>query len=183
MRFLLAAIAGYAIGSVSFAVLIGRRVGDIDVRQHGSGTAGGANVGSLLGVRYGVLVACLDIAKGMFAVIAGRVIGGETGQIVSGAAAVIGHILPVWFRFRGGKAIATFFGSCVLTAPVVVIPTGILWLVMYFFFRHVAQASAIASACLPLIGLILRLPWQQILYLGVMGAAICLRHIPDARAR
>jgi len=77
VRFLLAAIAGYAIGSVSFAVLIGRRVGDIDVRQHGSGTAGGANVGSLLGVRYGVLVACLDIAKGMFAVIAGRVIGGR----------------------------------------------------------------------------------------------------------
>lgn len=182
MRLLLAAVIGYCIGSVSSAVLVGRAAGGIDVRKYGSGTAGGANVGRVLGIKYGVLVACCDVSKGMAAAVAGRAIGGASGQMASGAAAVIGHILPIWFGFAGGKAIATFFGSCVLTAPAAVLPAGALWLALYLVSRSVAQASAIASACLPLIGWVCRLPWRQILYLGVMGAAICLRHIPDARA-
>ncbi len=182
MRLLLAAVIGYCIGSVSSAVLVGRAAGGIDVRKYGSGTAGGANVGRVLGIKYGVLVACCDVSKGMAAAVAGRAIGGASGQMASGAAAVIGQILPVWFGFAGGKAIATFFGSCVLTAPAAVLPAGALWLALYLVSRSVAQASAIASACLPLIGWVCRLPWRQILYLGVMGAAICLRHIPDARA-
>ena len=182
MRLLVAAVVGYCIGSVSSAVLVGRAVGGIDVRRYGSGTAGGANVGRLLGVRYGALVACCDVAKGMAAAVIGRAIGGASGQMASGAAAVIGHILPVWFGFAGGKAIATFFGSCVLAAPAAVLPAGALWLALYLVLRSVAQASAIASACLPLIGWVCGLPWRQILYLAVMGAAICLRHIPDARA-
>jgi len=177
----LAAVVGYCIGSVSSAVLVGRAAGGIDVRKYGSGTAGGANVGRVLGVKYGMLVACCDVAKGMAAAVVGRAIGGAPGQMASGAAAVIGHILPIWFGFAGGKAIATFFGSCVLTAPAAVLPAGALWLTLYLVSRSVAQASAIASACLPLIGWVCRLPWRQILYLGVMGAAICLRHIPDAR--
>lgn len=181
MRLLLAAVIGYCIGSVSSAVLLGRAVGGIDVRKYGSGTAGGANVGRVLGAKYGVLVACCDVVKGMAAAVVGRAIGGASGQMVSGAAAVIGHILPIWFGFAGGKAIATFFGSCVLTAPAAVLPAGALWLALYLVSRSVAQASSIASACLPLIGWVCRLPWRQILYLGVMGAAICLRHIPDAR--
>jgi glycerol-3-phosphate acyltransferase PlsY len=181
LRLLLAATVGYCVGSISFAVIVGRAVAGVDVRKYNSGTAGGSNVGRLLGVRYGVLVACLDIAKGMVSAIAGLAIAGATGQMVAGAAAVIGHILPIWFGFRGGKAIATFFGSCILTAPLVVLPTGALWLVLYFASRKVAQASLIASCCLPLIGWLCRLPWQQILYLGVMGAAICLRHVPDLR--
>ncbi len=182
MRLLLAAIVGYCIGSISFAVIVGRAVAGVDVRRYNSGTAGGSNVGRLLGVRYGVLVACLDIAKGMIAAIAGLAIAGATGQRVAGAAAVIGHILPIWFGFRGGKAIATFFGSCILTAPLVVLPTGALWLALYFASHKVAQASLIASCCLPLIGWLCHLPWQKILYLGVMGAAICLRHFPDLRS-
>jgi len=182
VRLLLAAVIGYCIGSVSSAVLVGRAAGGIDVRKYGSGTAGGANVGRVLGIKYGVLVACCDVSKGMAAAVAGRAIGGASGQMASGAAAVIGHILPIWFGFAGGKAIATFFGSCVLTAPAAVLPAGALWLALYLVSRSVAQASAIASACLPLIGWVCRLPWRQILYLGVMGAAICLRHIPDARA-
>ena len=177
MRLLLAAIVGYCVGSVSSAIIVGRAVGGIDVRKYGSGTAGGANVGRLLGVRYGALVACCDVVKGMAAALIGRAIGGAPGQMASGAAAVIGHILPVWFGFAGGKAIATFFGSCVLTAPVAVLPAAALWLAAYLALRSVAQASAIASACLPIIGWACRLPWQQILYLGVMGAAICLRHV------
>ncbi len=181
MRLLLAAVVGYCVGSVSFAVIVGRAAAGIDVRQYGSGTAGGANTGRLLGARYGILVALCDIAKGMAAALIGRMIGGAPGQMASGAAAVIGHILPLGFGFRGGKAIATFFGSCVLTAPLAVLPAGALWLALYIAFRSVARASAIASACLPLIGWVCRFPRQHILYLGVMGAAICLRHVPDAR--
>jgi len=182
MRFFLAATLGYLIGSISFAVIVGRVVRGIDVRMHGSGTAGAANVGSLLGVKYGVLVAFCDIAKGMVAALTGRTIGGAACQMASGAAAVIGHILPIWFGFRGGKAIATFFGSCLLTVPVVIPVAGALWVAVYLFLRHIARASAITALCLPVIGCVLHLPLRTILYLGVMGVAICLRHVQDCRS-
>ena len=74
MRLLLAAIVGYCVGSISSAVLVGKAVGGIDVRKYGSGSAGGANVGRVLGVRYGVLVACCDVAKGMAAAVVGQAI-------------------------------------------------------------------------------------------------------------
>jgi glycerol-3-phosphate acyltransferase PlsY len=182
VKLLLAAIVGYFVGSISFAVIVGRAVRGIDVRKYNSGTAGGLNVGRLLGERYGALVASLDVAKGMAATLTGLLIAGPAGQMAAGASAVIGHILPIWFGFKGGKAIATFFGSCVLTAPIVVVPTGVLWLVLYYFLRSIAQASLIASGCLPIIGLLCRLPWQKVVYLAVMGVAICLRHIPDLRS-
>ena len=63
----------------------------------------------------------------------------------------------------------------------VVLPAGVLWLVLYFTSRKVAQTSAITSCCLPVIGWMCHLPWQQILYLGVMRTPICLRHVPDLR--
>lgn len=181
MRLLLAAATGYCMGSISSAVIVGRIAAGIDVREHGSGTAGGANVGRLLGFWYGAIVACCDVIKGIASALAGQIIGGASGRMVSGAAAVIGHMLPVWFGFAGGKGIATFFGSCLLTAPAAVAPAGALWLALRFALHSVARASAISAACLPIIGWVCRLSWPHILYLGVMGAAICVRHLPDAR--
>ena len=182
MRLLLAAVAGYCIGSISWAVIVGRIAAGIDVREHGSGTAGGANIGRLLGFGYGALVTCCDAVKGVAAALVGQVIGGASGQMASGAAAVLGHMLPLWFGFAGGKAIATFFGSCLLTAPAAVLPAGALWLGLRLALHSVPRASAIAAACLPLIGRVCGLSRPRILYLGVMGAVICLRHIPDALA-
>ena len=177
MQIFLALLIGYSLGSISFAVIISRAVSGIDVRNYYSGTAGAANVGRLLGKKYGVIVAISDVTKGMIAVIIGRLIGGEICQVIAGIAAIIGHIFPIWFGFKGGKAIATFFGSCIFIAPLVLLPVGVMWLVLYFISRKVPQSSAISALSLPVLGLLFRYPWVEMSYLLIAGLTICFRHV------
>ena len=102
----LSILVGYLTGSVPFAYLLARRVG-IDVRLAGSGNVGAANVLRTTGVWRGVLVMTLDVAKGMTAVALAHVSSGGGGiAALSGTAAVVGHIYPIWLRFHGGKGVA-----------------------------------------------------------------------------
>src|SRR5579862_9434532 len=99
----LVVLLGYLIGSVPFAWLLARRWGT-DLRRVGSGNLGAANVLRATGVTPGVLVAVLDIAKGAASVAVARRMGADESAVaVAGFAAIIGHIYPVWLRFRGGK--------------------------------------------------------------------------------
>ena len=179
MQLLLAAIIGYSLGSVSFATIISRKVKGIDIRKYKSGTAGTLNVWRLLGPKYGILVACLDISKGVIAAAIGYKIAGEAGQMTAGCLSIIGHIFPIWFQFRGGKALATSFGLYVFIAPIVTIPLILLWLALYSILRHSARVSLITFCCVPIVGWIFRLPRQKILFLGIIGLIVALKHIPD----
>src|SRR5438874_7851930 len=97
-------VLAYFIGSVPFALLLARRWGADDLRRIGSGNIGAANVGRVLGMKPGVIVALLDATKGAASVaLAARLDGGGAAPAVAGLAAIIGHIYPVWLKFRGGK--------------------------------------------------------------------------------
>src|SRR5688572_31082347 len=110
MEHLIALAVAYLVGSIPFAYLLTRRRG-IDLRDVGSGNVGAANVLRTTGVRAAVLAMVLDALKGVLAVIvAQRVAPGATTPMVAGLASVIGHIYPVWLRFRGGKGVATAAG-------------------------------------------------------------------------
>jgi glycerol-3-phosphate acyltransferase PlsY len=99
----LSLILGYCIGSVPFAFLLSRRWGADDLRRIGSGNIGAANVLRASGVRAGVLVAVLDIAKGAVSVaLAMRLSGDANAPAAAGLAAIVGHIYPAWLRFKGG---------------------------------------------------------------------------------
>ena len=89
-------LAGYAIGSVSWAVIVGRLALRSDIRILGSGTAGGTNVGRVAGLRWGMLVAALDVGKGLLSTVVGTALaGGDVrGGMLAGVAAVAGHIFP-----------------------------------------------------------------------------------------
>lgn len=175
------ALIGYLIGSVSWAVIIGRLTFGIDVRRRGSRNAGGANAGRVMGLGWGVLVAALDVGKGMLATLVGAALVDDfRGGLVAGVAAVVGHIFPVWFGFMGGKAIAAFAGSCVLAAPQAVIPAACTWVLCFVVSRSVPRASAVASALLPVIGFALGFGYEIVLYMAAMGLLICTRHIHDA---
>src|SRR3954471_17383048 len=107
---MLSVLLGYLAGSVPFAFLLARRAG-VDVRVAGSGNVGAANVLRTAGPWRGVLVMMLDMAKGAAAVLAAH--GATAGAPVvalAGAAAVVGHIYPVWLRFHGGKGVAVASG-------------------------------------------------------------------------
>src|SRR5262245_16846180 len=113
-----AVLSAYAIGSVPFALLLARRWGGADLRRVGSGNLGAANVLRASGVTAGVLVALLDIAKGVVSVVIARHVSDQPAvPAAAGLAAIVGHVYPVWLRFRGGKGVATACGVFSLLAP------------------------------------------------------------------
>ncbi len=136
-KFVSVAILGYLLGSIPFGVLIGgRRVG-ADVRRHGSGKTGATNVLRTAGVKAAVLVAGLDVSKGVLAVVfAGLIVGRDylvvgnfglgmlVAQVIAALAAVAGHIWPVFLKFHGGRGVAPFFGGLLALYPVAAIFGG-----------------------------------------------------------
>jgi glycerol-3-phosphate acyltransferase PlsY len=129
-KFISVIAIGYLMGSIPFGVLIGRRSAGVDVRQYGSGKMGATNVLRTAGRKAAALVACLDVLKGVLAVVfAGLIVGrdylvvGDLGlgmlvaQVLAALAAVVGHIWPVFLKFRGGRGVATFMGGLIALCP------------------------------------------------------------------
>jgi len=103
----IAIVAAYLLGSIPFAQLLSQRHG-IDLRETGSGNVGATNVARTVGIRLAIGAAVLDAAKGTVAVLlAQRFASGLALPVAAAVAAVIGHVYPVWLRFRGGKGVAT----------------------------------------------------------------------------
>jgi len=108
--FLIAAL-GYVLGSIPFALVIGKVFYQTDIRQYGSKNLGGGNAGRVLGKKAGLAVMTLDILKVTLAVfLASCLQDGEAAMILAGLAAAIGHCFPVFAHFKGGKAVATMYG-------------------------------------------------------------------------
>lgn len=117
----IAALAGYALGAVNPAAIVARVFG-VDLRATGSGNPGATNVGRALGPRWAVLVGFLDILKGFVpAVVFGTLVGQTAGEI-AGIAAVIGHVTSPYLRGRGGKGVATTLGAILGVQPLLAIP-------------------------------------------------------------
>ncbi len=164
--FLLATIIilSYLVGSIPTSIIISKLTRGIDIREHGSGNAGGTNVMRVLGWKQGLLVIILDALKGAFAVvvIARLHYGGlpfqnispfddfTLVQIIAGIAAVIGHIWTVFAGFRGGKGIATALGMLIMIVTVdMLVAVGIFVLVV-MISRYVSLGSILAAVSVPL---------------------------------
>ena len=146
----LAIIAGYLIGSVPFALLLSRRWSATDLRSVGSGNLGAANVLRSSGVRAGVLVAVLDAAKGAVGVaLAMRMSPDPIAPAAAGFAAIVGHIYPVWLKFKGGKGVATACGAFALLTPIAVPPSLAVFLVAVWVSKYISLGSILASVALP----------------------------------
>lgn len=145
LALLVAAVAGgYLAGSVSPAVFVAR-TRKVDVRRSGSGNPGATNVGRLLGVRWGVLVALLDVAKGALPAWGFSMVDEHLG-LVAGAAAVIGHVSSPFLRGRGGKGVATAFGAVLGVAPGWALVLLVAFVVVVAATRWVALGSMSAAA-------------------------------------
>jgi len=158
------AVAAYLTGSIPFGLLISRARG-VDIRQRGSGNIGATNVGRVLGARYGLACFVLDVLKGLAPVIATGALAGALGAwrlpasslalwYAVAAAAVLGHMFPVWLRFKGGKGIATGFGALAGMWPLMSIPALAalaIWLFAVRITRYVGISSCIAALVLPVL--------------------------------
>lgn len=148
----IAVIISYLLGSVSFSIVIARLVKGIDIRQHGSGNAGATNTLRVLGKGPGIAVFALDIAKGIAAVLIGYALGGDHEgwtPVLCGFAAIVGHNWPVWFRFKGGKGIATTVGVVATLAFVPALIAGVIAIIIIAVTRYVSVGSLVFAAMLP----------------------------------
>lgn len=178
---MLAVILGYLAGSVPFAYLLARRVG-IDVRVAGSGNVGAANVLRTTGAWRGVVVMALDVAKGASAVLLAYLApGGASIVAISGAAAIVGHIYPVWLRFHGGKGVAVAAGVFCMLAPLATALAAGLFLCTVWITRYVSLGSIAATIALPPAAWLTGAPHAVVLAAFGSGALILFRHRANLR--
>ena len=143
-------LLGYAIGSVPFALLLARRWGAPDLRTIGSGNLGAANVFRASGVTAGILVAALDITKGALSVTLARYVSDQAAApAAAGLAAIVGHIYPIWIRFRGGKGVATACGVMFGFDLWLGLGTLVTWILIAVFFRLSSLAALVAALFAP----------------------------------
>src|SRR6185295_1713499 len=135
----------YLIGSIPFALLLARRWHVADLRLVGSGNLGAANVMRASGVTAGVLVALLDMSKGAASVwLAERFTTSTVAPAAAGVAAIVGHIYPVWLRFRGGKGVATACGVFSLLTPLAIGPAVAIFAATVWLTKYISLGSALA---------------------------------------
>ncbi|MGH8420215.1 MAG: glycerol-3-phosphate 1-O-acyltransferase PlsY [Pseudomonas sp.] len=178
--FWLLAILAYLLGSLSFAILLSRITGSPDPRASGSGNAGATNMLRLAGKKLAILTLIGDLCKGLIPVL----IAGWTGldprqQAWIGLCAVLGHLFPLYFRFRGGKGVATAAGMLLgLYAPAALLAIA-AWLLTFYLTRTSSLASLIATPLtLPL------LAWQEpraLLPMSLLTLLIVWRHRGNLR--
>jgi acyl phosphate:glycerol-3-phosphate acyltransferase len=170
-------VLAYLIGSVPFAFLVAKRWGTPDLRRTGSGNLGAANVLRASGVKAGVLVALLDVGKGAAGVlVASRLDGFAAAPAVAGLAAIVGHIYPVWLRFRGGKGVATACGVFTALAPGAVVPALAVFLISAWLTKYISVGSVLASLSLPPIAYVLGTPMPIVIAAVAAAALIVFRH-------
>jgi glycerol-3-phosphate acyltransferase PlsY len=169
-------VLGYLAGSVPFAFLLARRRG-VDVRVAGSGNVGAANVMRTTGAGRAVVVMALDVAKGAAAVLAVQ-LSADSAWVaaLTGAAAIVGHIYPVWLKFHGGKGVAVAAGVFSVLAP---IGTGIaasLFLITVWLTRYISLGSIAATVALPPVAWWSGAPPAVVIAAAGTGALILFRH-------
>ena len=185
----LAVLAAYLIGSLSFAVIVSRLMGLADPRTFGSKNPGATNVLRSGSKAAAVITLLLDAVKGWLPVYLVLRYGApygldESAQAAVGLAAFLGHLFPVFFRFAGGKGVATAAGVVLATNPWLGLAAGLSWLIIAYFFRYSSLASVVASVFAPVYylfgdGLAWRADNGVALALALMSALLVWRHGPN----
>jgi acyl phosphate:glycerol-3-phosphate acyltransferase len=169
--------AAYLLGSISSAVLIARIMHLQDPRTVGSKNPGATNILRYGGKTAAALTLLGDLLKGVLAVAIARLVTGEPLVLASvGLLALVGHVYPVFFGFRGGKGVATSFGVWLALSPWVALALILTWLVAAALFRYSSLSALIATALCPLYVWLLLHPWPYVVLSIAMGALLIWRH-------
>ena len=175
---LLVVAIAYLLGAIPFGYLLVRWKTGADVRSAGSGNIGATNVLRTSGRAAGIATLLLDIAKGYAAVwIAGRLTQGDTTWMAVAALAVMtGHAYPVFLKFKGGKAVASFVGAFLCLTPAALAAEAIVFVVVVAWTRHISLGSIVGAATFPLaVWLIAKSPVALVAAI-IGGAFIIYKH-------
>ena len=152
----ISALLGYLIGSVNFAVIFSKIIYGKDIRNSGSGNPGATNAVRIYGKKFGLAIFFCDFSKGMIAVAAAKLLVLLTdapyeAMLMAGFFAQLGHILPVFHRFRGGKGVATAVGAAFAVMPLTAVILLLLFGVMLWISKYVCVASGVCAAVYPVL--------------------------------
>ena len=179
--YLIAAAVSYLLGSIPFGYVVVRIFKGEDVRTTGSGNIGATNV-ARKSPALGIATLVLDAAKGLAAVLVARALfSGPHQQLIMTTAAffaVLGHLFPVWLKFRGGKGVATSLGAFILLTPKSILCMVVLFLIIAVAFRYVSLGSISVAAAFPLLAWALHeyVDSRQLVLIASVSALVIWRH-------
>ena len=174
--------AGYLVGSISFAVLLVRLKTGKDIRKEGSGNAGATNVLRAHGRTLGLLVALLDVAKGAAAVLLVRAVTADPRAAAAAAlAAILGHVFPLYYGFRGGKGVATAVGAFLVLAPYPALACIGVFVAVVWLSRYVSLGSVVAMTLLPIACGLFGAPLPTVMAAAGAAVLIVFKHLDNLK--
>jgi acyl phosphate:glycerol-3-phosphate acyltransferase len=173
MELLPSILIGYAVGSLPIGYLVTQSARGVDLRRVGSGNVGAANVYRTSGLGMAIAVMLADAGKGAGAVL---LAGGGACAVAAGVAAVIGHVYPIWLKFKGGKGVATASGAFSVLSPLPTAIAAAAFAMIVFRTRFVSLGSIVATVTLPVVEFLM--PGRHAIDIGatIVAALILFRH-------
>lgn len=187
-------LLSYLVGSFPTSIVVGRMSRRIDIREHGSGNAGGTNAIRVLGWKAGLFVALVDVGKGALAALLvsrirvdGLAVDPELVQIIAGTSAVVGHIWTVLAKFKGGKGVATAAGMLIAIYPWTALVCVFIFIAIVLTTRYVSVGSITATGAAPIVLIILNYTFNQavsysaLLWMVLLSGLIFFAHRSNIR--
>jgi len=175
-------VFGYLLGSCPWGYWIVRAVRHEDVRTKGSGAIGASNVWRIYGRWLGIPVVSLDLLKGFVPAFVGVHWSSHLCGILAGAAAMLGHVRPIYLKFeKGGKMVATTGGALFAVAPWVGLAILGIWLVVFLVSRYTSVASLVAALALPVMAVVFGYPVSVIVFAALTGLGVIALHRANLR--
>ncbi len=192
-KFAIVAIMAYLLGAIPFALIVSKKMAGIDIAKHGSGNIGGTNAYRVLGRKAGVIAIVLDLAKAFTAVMAARYIIGDSvfvvvgipitwqwGQVLAALMVMVGHNWSVYVKFRGGKGVATYFGSWFAMWPAAALFAAVILILTLLRSRYMSLGSLLAAAGVLVLFIILTVaydfPFIYLVYSMIAAGLIFYQH-------
>ncbi len=173
----------YLIGSIPTGYLIAKRVMHIDIREHGSGNPGAANVYRIVGKWAGVSTFLIDAIKGFVPVLLARHFCPDIYviAIVCGVVAILGHMWTIYLKFRGGKGVATSAGVFFALAPIPTATAFLVFVILVAIWGRISIGSIFACVVLPVVSWCMNYPLAEKIMATAVGALVIYKHIPNIK--
>jgi glycerol-3-phosphate acyltransferase PlsY len=175
-------VIAYVVGSVSTGVLLSKLFGQGNLQAEGSKSIGATNVSRLMGMKWGILTLIGDALKGMLVIWIGQWIFGQEGDLgqfyitLMALAVFLGHIFPVFLRFKGGKGVATALGIFILLGPKAILVALPVFVLVVLLGKYVSLGSIVAAATFPVLMIVFSYPVYTIGLAAVVAASVILKH-------